>query len=168
VPKQGRPTSYNPKYCKEIIEFFEQDRSRDVEKTHTNRKGDTWTSYEEVANPLPFYQDFAKQIGVTHQTLINWTKKHPEFFEAYKAAKQLQESFLINNALLGLFNSSFSIFTAKNILGWRDVKDITVHPSEFAREFMDRFKDKYPELHNALGDVLAEMEGEEDVCKPVT
>ena len=39
-------------------------------------------------------------------------------------AKDYQENYILINGTKGLINSSFSIFTAKNILNWRDKHDV--------------------------------------------
>jgi hypothetical protein len=66
---------------------------------------------------------------VTKQTLHDWATakdlatgelKHPEFSDAYKKAKDLQEANLIEGTIGNAYNSTFAIFTAKNVLGWRD------------------------------------------------
>ena len=50
--------------------------------------------------------------------------KYPDFFNAYKRAKDHQERILVQNGLLGLYQGNFAIFTAKNVLGWRDKQEI--------------------------------------------
>ena len=71
-----------------------------------------------------FLSNFAHKIGVCHDTLLEWCKRHPEFSEAYTCAKELQKQHLIECGLLGLFNSKFAIFTAKNITDMRDKQEI--------------------------------------------
>ena len=56
--------------------------------------------------------------------MLQWAKERPEFSEAYKTSKLLQERFLVTNSLHGRYEKAFAIFTAKNILGWRDKKEI--------------------------------------------
>jgi hypothetical protein len=106
----GRPTKYKPEYCEKIIEYFS--RSPYVE----NSKG------EKKPNDLPYFAEFASQIDVSFETLLEWTKKHSEFSDSYKRAAELQKFFLIQNTLLGLYNSTFAIFTAKNITDMRNVE----------------------------------------------
>jgi len=50
--------------------------------------------------------------------------KYPDFSDAYKRAKELQKQILITNGLLGLYAPAFTIFTMKNICGWRDEQHI--------------------------------------------
>ena len=67
-------------------------------------------------------------IGVHRDTLHSWateknpdqTHKNPRFSDAYKKAKDLQEANLVEGTISGAYNSTFAIFTAKNVLGWRD------------------------------------------------
>ena len=102
----GRPTKYKKEYCQDIKKFFS--------------KSLTITQDPE----LPFFSAYAREIKVNTDTLHEWKKKHKEFSEAYKECKHIQEEILAKFALEGKFNSTFSIFTAKNILGWRDVKEV--------------------------------------------
>jgi len=116
----SRPTKYDSKYCQEIIEYFDVKPHRLIEEKFHYKNGDEKVKETEVANDLPFLSKFARSIGVCHSTVINWTKTHPEFDTAYKQAKEMQEELLVTNGLKGLYNPSFTIFAAKNMIGWRD------------------------------------------------
>lgn len=109
----GRPSKYDPKYCQEIVDFFS------IEPYFIDEVG------KKVVNDLPMLVAFARKIGVAHDTLHEWVKVHPDFSVAYKQAKDLQERFVVLNALKGNFDSRFSIFTLKNISGWREKTEIT-------------------------------------------
>jgi hypothetical protein len=101
----GRPTKYDISFCEAMSAYF----SKEV-------------------GFFPTLAGFAASIGVTRDTLHEWanakteegTLKHPEFSDAYKRAKEMQEQNLVIGALTGAYNASFAIFTAKNVLGWRD------------------------------------------------
>lgn len=67
---------------------------------------------------------FAVKIGVHRETLLNWTKEHPDFFDAYKLGQDHQEQFLSVNANKGLIPPVMAIFTLKNVSGWRDKKEV--------------------------------------------
>lgn len=100
----GRPSKYKPEYVDGIVAWFEE---------------------KIKAKELPFLSKWARTVaGVSEQTSITWTEKEPEFFEAYKKAKEIQKEFLIYGGLTGLFNSTFAIFTAKNITDMRDQTQI--------------------------------------------
>lgn len=119
-PKPGRPSSYDPKYCQEILEYFGVQPYREIIKKIHTKQGDVIEIPEDVANDVPTFAGFAAKIGIHRETLLNWTKEHEEFFDAYKKAKELQENFIVVNGNRGLINTAFGIFTAKNVLGWRD------------------------------------------------
>ena len=108
----GRPTKYKPEYCQAIKDFFNIEPTQIID-------GKT------VAIDLPFIQSFSRTIGVSKSTLYKWAEEHEEFSDALKFCKENQERILAANALSGRYNATFAIFTAKNILEWRDRQEIT-------------------------------------------
>ena len=120
----GRPTSYKYEYVDQLIEFF--DTSVYTIKTTYDKEGNE--KVEKVLNPFPTLARFATKLGVTRETLHDWATlkdangelRYPEFAYAYKRAKDYQEALLVEGAIGGMYQANFSIFTAKNVLGWRD------------------------------------------------
>lgn len=120
----GRPSSYKEEYVDELIRFFDQ--SVYTIKTTYDKDGNEKT--EKVLNPFPTLARFATKVGVTRETLHDWATqklpdgelRYPEFAYAYKRAKDFQEALLVEGAIGGMYQANFSIFTAKNVLGWRD------------------------------------------------
>ncbi len=55
---------------------------------------------------------------------------YPEFSAAYKRVTDAQERILITNGLKGGYQANFAIFTAKNVLGWRDRQDLGISGSD--------------------------------------
>lgn len=122
----GRPSKYKPEYAEQMEEYFGVEAGYDVEVE--NSKG-VMQSVRHAAD-LPTFAAFATKLGVHRETLLNWAgtgeegkPKHPEFFDAYKRAADHQERILVQNALKGGYQPSFAIFTAKNVLKWRDKTD---------------------------------------------
>lgn len=121
----GRPTKYDSKYCDDLLEFFSVEPNREVEVHTTDRRsGREYVDHVLRANDLPTFERFAHNIGVHVDTLIEWSKRYPEFSEAYKRSKQLQKDIIITNAMQGLYNTTFSIFLSKNITDLRDRQEI--------------------------------------------
>lgn len=60
--------------------------------------------------------------------LKKWEEKHPAFAQAAAKARDLQSDILIQNSLRGNYSSSFAVFTAKNLLGWKDGKEDAAQP----------------------------------------
>lgn len=96
----GRPTKYKPEYCQGIIDYFHDSEG------------------------CPLIQDYAHSIGVNKTTLYEWEQNYPDFSNAIKTAREMQESKLVSGALTGKFQQAFSIFMAKNIIGWRDKHEV--------------------------------------------
>lgn len=123
--KVGRPTVYKNEFPDMMIEYFSQSPTREV--TTYDKHGNEHT--QTLPGVFPTLARFATNIGVTKDTLHDWATakdiqtgylKHPEFSCAYKKAKDLQEANLIEGTIGNAYNSTFAIFTAKNVLGWRD------------------------------------------------
>jgi hypothetical protein len=132
----GRPTKYKPEYCEAIIDFFNVSPTRTILETVTRKDGSTVDKEIEIANDLPTIQRFCFSIDIVKDTLHEWVARYPEFSDAYKRAKELQEDMWVRNSLKGLYNPSFTIFTGKNIFGWRDKQDIE-HSGSIDRNLSD-------------------------------
>jgi len=116
----GRPTKYDPKYCKEIVDFFDVPYTTFIELPHYKKGDISWVDKKEVATPIPQVGQFARKIGVHRDTLDEWTRVHPCFSDAYTRAKHMQEEMLVSNATKGLYNSFFTLFVMKNRHNWKD------------------------------------------------
>lgn len=124
MAKVGRPTKYDEKYCKQLIAMFDIDATREVYETYTYKDGTTKEVSRLEPAELPTITDFAKKIGVNKDTLYEWAKKHKEFSDSLKKAKEMQENIWQKNSLMGLYNSTFAIFMGKNCYGWKDRQEI--------------------------------------------
>lgn len=135
----GRPTEYKQEYCEQMLSFFKKERYRKeeipTETTGTTEKtGDiskTVIKFEYKANDLPTFQAFAEIIGVSRQTLDNWAKANSEFFDTYEICKGIQEDFLVQNGLLGLYQPNYAKFIAQNYTGLKDESDLNVKTNNF-------------------------------------
>ena len=126
VPKNlgGRPPKYRDEFADQLVEYFNSPPTREV--TVKDKNGNETTQV--LPGVFPTLARFAANIGVCRDTLHDWataknpdgTQKNPAFSDAYKRAKALQEANLVEGTMAGAYNSTFAIFTAKNVLGWRD------------------------------------------------
>jgi hypothetical protein len=116
---------YKPEYDAQLINFFETKR-----KEH-----------------MPaWFDDFADVIGVVDDTLQHWTKSHPSFLCAYTRCKKLQEQIMADNAMTGKFEGGFTKFAMKNVVGWRDEKDLNLggqanNPLDIEITFVNKTKE---------------------------
>ena len=135
----GRPTKYNPKYCVELIEFFSKDPLAINDDSISEKGG--WRK-ERLPSRIPWFEAFARKIGVHVDTLHEWRKVYPEFSEAYNTAKDLQREFLVDLGMSGKAPSSFAIFTMKNVCGWRDEKDLKIKEEKANKDLTDEELDE--------------------------
>jgi len=131
--RKPSPLRYRPEFCERLLAFFDVSPFTVTEV----QKKDGSVTLLETAAELPTFAAFAKQLGTTCDVLLAWEKSHPAFAEAAKKARDLQGNILIQNSLRGNYSASFAVFTAKNLLGWKDGKE-----------------------ENALGPVIVRWEGE--------
>ena len=125
MSERGRPSLFKEEYTQELIDFFSV--SAYTEYPLLDDKGQV-IGMKNVPNKFPTLARFAVNIGVCRDTLYEWSTakdenenlKHPDFSYAYKKAKDYQEALIAEGTLAGAFNPTFAIFTAKNVLGWKD------------------------------------------------
>ena len=135
VKTRGRPTLFREEYVEQLLSYFDKEpyERRPLLDKEGNEKGS-----EVVPTKFPTLARFATMIGVTRDTLYEWSTatnengslKHSDFSYAYKRAKEYQEAILVEGAMAGAFQANFSIFTAKNVLGWRDKIDQEITGAE--------------------------------------
>lgn len=107
----GRPTLYDERYCQLMIDYFNQPLT-------VKEEG------KSVVSELPQITGFALSIGVSRQTLLDWTKAHPNFLDAYSTCLALQEQMLAGNAITNRYNPYFAQFMLKNCHGWKESQSL--------------------------------------------
>lgn len=119
----GRPPDYRSEFCDQLIALFNKGPFMlgDDGLPLLSKDG------KPIPNTFPTLSRFAGTIGVTRQTLHDWSTsgKYPEFTYAYSIAKELQDATLTEGGLSGVYNASFAGLAAKNIIDWRDKSDNT-------------------------------------------
>lgn len=129
-PEPGQPTKYKPEYCQQLIDYFSIEPLKIVaEQKIIGTEGGKYVS-RRLPQRFPWFEGFARKIGVHRNTLKNWCAEHPEFAEAYETAKDLQREFIVDVALSGAAPPSFAIFTMKNVCGWRDERDLKLRKAK--------------------------------------
>lgn len=102
--KNGRPLKYNKveEIKKDIDKYFKE----------CDKKMKPYT-----------VSGLAYALDMSRQSLLNYENKD-EFFDTIKKAKDKIEAQLEENALLGRYNPTFTIFNLKNNYGWQDKQEI--------------------------------------------
>jgi len=122
----GRPSKYDPDLCQKMVDYFSVPVTKQQIITIIDKAGNEKTIEKTIANELPLFQSFLVEHGLNYERLNQWQEKYPEFHDAYKKAKLLQEAHLIRNGIAGRYDTAFAIFTAKNITTLRDKVDIDI------------------------------------------
>lgn len=153
----GRPSSYKPEYVNDLIEYFSKPPYLQVVKKISEKIEFAPNQFKTVVHEIPQFREdgtpvyeisdfptiagFAIRIGVHRDTLQEWAKNFAEFSDAYKKAKDYQENYLAVNGNRSLLPPAFAIFTAKNVLGWRDKQpdevDVVVNNHALSDEQLD-------------------------------
>lgn len=123
----GAPSTYKPEYAQMMIDFFSCPEVVYEESYVKGKDGVERAVKKPVANRLPLFQEFAvKKLNSTPEIISRWAEKYPDFAQAYKKSKLLQEAHLIQNGIRGRYDTAFGIFVAKNITSLRDKVDVDI------------------------------------------
>ena len=98
----GRPTKYEERFCDMLVKHMSEGLS---------------------------FESFAAEINTCRDTLYNWKKEHPEFFDAHKKGLDFNLNFWERigrqQSIKGKGNVVAWIFNMKNRHGWKDSQEIT-------------------------------------------
>lgn len=170
----GRPSKYTDDIPDKMLAHFAIEKSQKVcverAKKYSAKTGQLTSDVEKykiIPNDMPTFFGFSQKIGVSHDTLLDWSKavvdpeaeepelKYPEFSEAYNACKHLQKAFLIDNALQGNSPPATFIFVAKNVTDMTDKQIIETKDndlkakSDAISDFLDSIRDKSATADNS-------------------
>jgi hypothetical protein len=132
----GRPTTYTSEVLAQTEAYFENFEAwYESPVVKTLKDGSTEERMERVANPPPSILDLhrflkAKNLVVARSSLYDWAEKDPEFAAVIKKGiASVYPEVLQENAIMGKYAPAFSIFAAKNRMGWHDKQEVdhTVH-----------------------------------------
>ena len=117
---KGKPTKYKDDMGKRMIEFFDRKpyETKEIYDEDGNQRD------IRIANDFPSFEGFAASVNVSRPTIYTWKKKHKSFRIAWRRCEAMQHNFIMVNGMAGLTAQAFTIFAAKNIMGWRDKQDV--------------------------------------------
>lgn len=108
----GRPTKYRPEYCQQLLDYFTLDPYKQLVDEDNNPTG--------LPPKFPTIERFSESIGVVKNTVYDWAKKHTDFSDALKRARDKQKAFLTEAAMAGIYDRTFILFASKNLINWSD------------------------------------------------
>lgn len=109
----GRPTEYTNDMPEVVMEYLQTTGVKKDKKGYIKKLD------------LPTMAGLALYMGRSKQTLLDWADRFPDFMDALSILKNTQENTLINNGLLGRFNSTITKLMLSNNYGYQERKDIT-------------------------------------------
>lgn len=122
----GRPTKYHPTYCQQLIAYMTKGGKRVVKPmslSHGLQAGGEIVDHP-IGHLPALFEGFARKLKVTMSTLQAWQASHAEFSVAWKQAKEIQLSKMVDGLLSGAYPAAPGIFAMKNMHGWRDQTDV--------------------------------------------
>ena len=122
--KVGRPSKYKPEYCQKLIKYFDIPLYKTVIQQKMSASGIVKDLEVTVPNDFPTLEGFCWEIDIVPETISNWTKEFPEFFQACKKAKAMQKRFLVAHGLSGGYNSNFAKFVSVNMTDLVDKSEV--------------------------------------------
>lgn len=102
----GQPTKYKPEYCEQIIEYFATFEMYDKEKCIPARP--------------PSLAKFGQKIGVSRDTLNEWTRVHPKFSDSWAYAKALYEDIIRDGAMIGMYRENVTKLVLSHNFGYAE------------------------------------------------
>lgn len=142
---RGRPTKYKPEFPDLLVEHFkeylrEPERQVVIGKKIFYKSGKVDREeyvYKPIPKAIPTVFAFSLKIDVAYSAVRDWGHdrigdkpgdgeidrrpyKYPEFAAAYKQVENFQKEAFNMVGIGGTGSAAFTIFAAKNMIGWRD------------------------------------------------
>ena len=115
--KAGQPTKYTPRLPNKMIKYF-RDRHAYLEAL----------TAEEIKDNAPWYPSLLRfatiELGVSLQSLRNWSKKYPAFSDAYDLCMGIEMGLISHYTLHGVYHGGHAQLLLKNFHNWQDKLEI--------------------------------------------
>lgn len=109
MAKEGRPTSYDPKFIDSVYEYLDECTDEEVQLVRQSNAEKGYEMYDnKLKVRLPTIEGFARFIGVNKSSLYEWEKIYPQFSDALDIIRTEQKERLINSGLSGDYNSTIA------------------------------------------------------------
>lgn len=97
--KRGRPTKYSGKTNKHVMDYMLMCSEKEE---------------------FPTIEGLASYLKVGTRTIYDWKAEYPDFSQTIEKLMDSQRKLLINNGLVGKYNTRFSMFLLKANHGMRE------------------------------------------------
>lgn len=129
INQGGHPSLYKPSFCDKADEYIQQCQDS-YEEFHKTRGKDSDTFERIPTVQLPKFEGFARFIGVSYDTLMEWQRIYPDFKVAMGRIKELQKERLMDKGLAGTYNSTIAklILSANHGVNEKTESTVTMLP----------------------------------------
>ena len=120
----GRPTTYSEEMLTKAREYIESCQDDEIQQTiGMSAKGTELFKTKPIVK-IPTKGGLARYLGVSRDTLYEWSREHKEFSDIMEELGAEQEDRLINNGLSGDYNPTIAkVLLTKH--GYREGIDAT-------------------------------------------
>lgn len=119
--KGGRPTLYTDEMPQKLIDFYNKPLRKLKKVQQATARGVVEVEVEEFVDP-PFVESFCAELLICKDTFYKWVKKHKEFADAFRKAKQIQAKVLLIGSMKGYYNASISKLILANCTDYKEEK----------------------------------------------
>lgn len=123
----SKAQGYKREYAAHLVAYFSAEPYQECIETVWHSNGAVRSERVlRVPNRLPTFERFAAELGVSAERLKEWEAQHEAFARAAGRARELQRDFLMQNALLGLYNAAFAKLAAEAVCGMQEAHTLTI------------------------------------------
>ncbi len=119
----GRPTVYDPKICKLLIEYFDRPLT-EMEPKEVPSKDGIVTIMVKVPTEPPMIEGFLAKHKILKSNFYLWLKTHVDLSDAFDIARQMQINHMATNGMMGRLNSTMTKMILGNISDYKDSSEV--------------------------------------------
>lgn len=131
----GRPTLYSEDILIKAKEYLDSCEDVEIEREQGQR-----TEYR-LNVKLPTVQGLAVYLGVSRDTIYEWSTKYPEFSDTIELLNAEQGDKLINQGLAGNYNPTIAKLMLSSNHGMREKSDLTSNDEKIETPILVKFID---------------------------
>lgn len=146
---RGRPSKYSDDLPDLLLDYFNEylqnpSRQEITERTvkyyQDGKVKEKFEKFKNVSREPPTLFGFGLKHKINYRTLLRWSKerigtapdkgepdnrplRYPDFCRAYKLTKDFQTEFFLKVGMAGSAPPVFTMFSMKNMVGWRDATE---------------------------------------------
>lgn len=135
-------SEYDPKIIDAMYDYFyNAEKTKVVEETVYLKNGEIREISKEVANTPPHFSEFCRKKNIPYRKFKLWLTLYDELYDAYEDCNEIIKEFIIDNGLVGKYQSNFAIFAATNLTDMK-VKTETTTKQVNVNTLLDQIEKK--------------------------